>query len=310
MTTLNIFDIITEESIKEINNTANEIMELIKAKKFFLVSRIGCNKDQRIKASNDLFIIMDAFEKAENRYQTVGAENTADLDALKILIDKIVNLLKNVRSLTTYKIKDYSMDIKPKLCRALISKIEYAFIIGEIDNSTIKDIYATLNKDVPKKFAKEELNETGSLIFKEVKKAIADKADSIKAASIVHYTKMVELIEDGQEITSPSEFIIAGRKKISDMNTLRLCLFAKFKNEDFRDLIDQDFESLVSFASYKISEKSIESDTPNVDVLDIHVGGKGFDIIIDVNNKRLNARAIPVQGVFVRFHYRYIITSI
>lgn len=302
-----MINIISQENITAVNEVAVEILAFAKSKKFFITSKYS--KDERIKGSTPLFLITRAGLR-EDRFNSISSANEADKTEFLNLIEKLSNLLENNSHYLTYKLKDYSLDIKPKLCRELVSQLEDMFIFGEIEQSDIEDVYATLGKNVPKKFSQVELDSVGKEIYNSVSRAIQKESTDIKANTVTHYMDMVSRIDPEDKIITPIDFINVGRKKISDMNTLRLCLACKFENEKFRTLIDQEFSNLVWFASSKIADKCSNDDSDNVsvDVKDISIGGKGFDIIIDVNGKVLNARAIPVEGCYVRFHYRYIIS--
>ena len=299
--------LISQENITAVNKTAVEVLSFIKAKKIFIVGKY--NSDERIKGSTPLFRINRA-ASSDDRFNDISSANEEDTADFLSLIEKLSTLLENTSHFLTHKLKDYSLDVKPKLCRELISELEDMFIFGEIDFADIEDVYETLGKKIPKKFAKVELDTIGKKIHAVISREIKTESKDIKANTITHYMNMVNRIDPEDTITSPKEFVKTGRNKISDMNTLRLCLTCKFDNDKFRTLVDEEFTNLVLFASSKISDKCFiaEGEEINVEVQNISIGAKGFDIIINVNGKILNARAIPVEGCYVRFHYRYIIT--
>lgn len=301
-----MINIISKESLEKINQSALEILSFIKTNKIFITSKYS--SDERIKGSTPLFRIIRA-ASGDDRFNEISSSSEETTAVFLDIIKNLANLLENTSYFQTHKLKDYSLDIKPKLCRELISKLEDMFIFGEITDVDIKDVYETLGKQIPKKFAQTQLDEIGQKIYSAIRIDIEQKAEDIKAKTITHYMDMVNRIDPDDSINKPLDFVNIGKKKISDMNSLRLCLSCKFENDKFRELVDQEFSNMVIFAASRIADKCpTNNDDIFVDVKNIFIGGKGFDISIDVNGKALSARAIPVEGSYVRFHYRYIIT--
>jgi hypothetical protein len=296
--------IISKANIIKINATALEVMTLIKATKFFFTSEY--NADDRINASCEFFYLNDVIKGS--RGLSIITEKASDLKKLKSLITKLYALVGNQRKFTLAKIKDYAGDIKPKLCRELVSDLEDLYILGDINMADIEDVYAALNKPLPKKFAKTEMSSAAKIINSAISKAIREDAQRIRINSIAHYNKMVELIDPSGDFDTVSEFFFAGRKKISDMGTLRLCMACKFDNKRFMKLIDENFDACVNYAASKVAEYHREDSKPVVKVNSTKVGGKGFDVELSLNGRSMYVRAIPVEGYYVRFHYRYIIT--
>lgn len=298
--------IISVNNIKEINVVASEILLLIKARKFYFSGKY--NDDEKVKGSNS-FIELSRSINPEYKFKQLTCGNNEDATDLILLVNKLSELLTNKSKFMTFKLKDYSNDIKPKLCRELISELEDLYILGDIDRSDINEVYSTLGKLPPKKFTSNDLNKKGEDVYRAIWNAIQDNAQEIKTNSITHYVEMVNLIDPNDEMISQKEFLIAGRKKLSDLGTLRLCLACKFSSNLFIDLINTEFENLINAAANKITEHyQSDNETPDINIRRINLGGKGFDIIMSIDSKIINARAVPVNGCFVRFHYRYIIT--
>jgi hypothetical protein len=304
-----MFNIISSTNLENINFTANEILKLIKAKKFFFTSKYD-SEDIRVKASSSLIELSRSL-KEDNQFTKLTSSCENDISILNSLTTQLSNLLLNRMQFMTHKLKDYSLDIKIKLCRELVSELEDLFVFGDITRDDINHVYETLSKPVPKKFSGNDLKEDGKDIYRAIRSEIKDKAELIKANSIQHYIKMVNLIDPEDTITSKKEFFKMGRRKLSDFNTLRLCLAYKFNSDFFHKLINDEFDLLLTVASNQISHYNPSSnENPEIIVRKVKIGGKGFDILMTIDGNTINARAIPVQGDYVRFHYRYIITNV
>jgi hypothetical protein len=303
-----MINLISNENIANINTVASSILALLKAKKFFFTSEY--NDDSRIKASNSLLELSRAFSEDHiHRMNSVKASTNEERAELEALTATLCDLLENKMRYTCQKIKDYSGDIKPKLCRELVSYLEDMLIMGEINLSDIEDVYAAINKPVPKKYKKETLSVEGYEVYRAIRSAINDNAQEIKANSVEHYIDMVNRIDPNDDIDNKKAFLKACWKKLSDPTTIMLCMASKFSSEKFQDMINEAFDNLVLVAASKITDHYRgTNEKPLVDVRSIEIGGKGFDLVIRLDNQLINARAIPVEGYFVRFHYRYIIT--
>jgi hypothetical protein len=307
MTGINdMIKLISSDNIEQINTTASAILTLIKSVKFNYVMKYST--PYRVKASDSLLELSRAFSDIET-YSSVESENNADVEKLSSLVTTLSELLDGKSRYTCAKIKDYAGDIKPKLCRELISSLEDLFIVGKIDADDINEVYATLKKPVPKKFANKELSSQGKEVYLAIKAAIEDKAQDIKANSVQHYMDLVKIVDPDDSITDEQEFLKAFRRKISDMFALSLCFAYKFSNDKFQDRINDEFDRLLVNAAYNINSRCNGDNTnPTVVVKQVTLGAKGFDLLIQVDDLVLHARAIPVEGHFVRFHYRYIVT--
>ena len=283
-------------------------MALLKAKKFYFTSKF--NDDVRVKPTSSLLELHRAFSTHEHhRLEFVAAPTDECKAELETLTATLYNLLDSKSRNACQKTKDYSGDIKPKLCRELISELEDMFIMGDIHLADIEEVYATLNKPVPKKFKGETLTQEGIEVYSAIRRAIYDNAQEIKADSVKHYIDIVNRIDPEDEFTTKKDFLKACLAKLSDISTIRICMAYKFANTQFQEMINDAFDSLVLSAAYKITEHYRGTNKkPSVDVRSIELGGKGFDLVILLDDQLLNARAIPVEGHFVRFHYRYIIT--
>jgi hypothetical protein len=298
--------IISSDNLQQINSVSTELLNLIKKNKFFFIGTYS--ELVRIKGSDMLIEITRALAP-DYRFKSLETANENDLKALTILVNQLNELLLNKMKFTTCKLKDYTLDIKVKLCRELVSDLEDLFILGEINRSDIDDVYKTLSKPVPKKYSSNDLTDESRKIYTLIKSSIKDEAQEIKANSINHYAKMVDLIDPNYELITKKSFFLAGKKMISDIFSLRLCMFYKFDNDSFHKLINDEFDLLIKIAANNISNHcSTTNENSNIEVKDIRIGAKGFDIYITIDGQSLHARAIPVQGYFVRFHYRYIIT--
>ncbi len=297
--------IISEQNIQAINTLANTIIALLKAEKVFFSSEY--RSDERIKASHSLLEISRAYRK-DYRFAGIKTAEQKNADLLETHVNALAALLENKTQNMCHKLKDFSGDIKPKLCRELVSELEVLLITGEIDYADINEVYAALNKPLPKKFKGDVVTDENRSVYNAISKAIAQGSQDIKANSVQHYIDIVNRIDPNDEIDNKKAFVNACREKISDITTLMLTVACKFSSDKFQDMINDAFDNLVVAAACRITEKYRgESNTPVVDVRDIHIGGKGFDLKLTLDDQFINARAVPVDGYFVRFHYRYLV---
>jgi hypothetical protein len=297
--------LISKTNIEQINIISGEILALIKAKKFYFERKYS--GDVKLNAAASLLELYRAIQG--DRFNKLASTNPADVDQLILLVLALGDLLLNKNKFMTFRLKDYSAEIKPKLCRELVSDLEDLYIMANIDRADIDDVYLSMSKPTPKKYAANDLTTEGEEVYRAISRAIKDKAQTIKDNSITHYIAMVNLIDPNDEIKTSKEFITVGRRKISDMGALKLCLACKFKSDKFIDLINDDFENLINIAANKITDHCNNGNkSPAISVADVRLGAKGFDIAMHFDSKHINARAIPVNGHFIRFHYRYIIT--
>lgn len=302
-----MIDVIKDENINAINKTAKEILAFLKSNKVFFTSKY--DSDVRIKASTCMFEIFRTIDGSD-RFLSVTAEREGAISELKALIDNLNYLLENKRNFRLFKMKEYSLEtVKVKMCRELVSELEDMYVLNQIEREDINHVYATLGKPVPRKFSANDVLDENKAVYYAIRNAMKDRAEEIKTNSFNHYVKMTQRIDPNDEFNTPKEFIKAGRKSISDMISLRLCYAYKFENDKFHSLINDEFDMMVAVAANNVSTRYQGSNTnPEIKIHDLRVGGKGFDMRISIDNEYFNARAIPVEGVFVRFHYRYIIT--
>jgi hypothetical protein len=298
-----MLNLISDNNLSQINNIALDIIALVKSKKIFLSSKY--NDDLRIKASTTLLEITRSFNP---EYRCSFINQNEDSDALKSLVNSLSSLLENKTKFLTHKLKDYSLDIKVKICRELVSDLEDLYILGQINRTDIDHVYNSLNKPVPKKFSVNDLQDDSVKIYSVLRTEIKEQAQEIKANSIQHYIDMTNRIDPESLFNTPKEFYKAGSSKISDFNTLRLCIAYKFDNDKFYELINNEFDTLLTVAANQISSHCHNNQSDDINVKEVTLGAKGFDILMNVGEQRIYARAIPVNGYFVRFHYRYIIT--
>ena len=302
-----MINVISQQNINAINNSAKEIIAFLKSNKIFFTSEY--NGDTRIKASDCLFQISRTIY-GNDRFTTVTSENEQAVSELKTLIESLDSLIENKQKFRIFKIKDYSLDtVKVKLCRELVSELEDLYVLNQIDREDINFVYSTLGKSVPRKFSANDLLDESKDVYYSIRNAMKEKAEEIKTNSIQHYVEMTNRIDPNNEFNTPKEFLQMGRRNISDMNTLRICYVYKFQNDSFHSLINDEFDTMLAVAANNIAVKyKGDNKTPEITLHSLNVGGKGFDIQISLDNEHFNARAIPVEGYFVRFHYRYIIT--
>jgi hypothetical protein len=302
--------IISESNIEAINNAAGDLLNFLKAKKIFVVNLNGNRSDDRVKANTDYFILDRLLNNKESqRFQRIEAPCSEDFIQLNTLVDNLNQLVLNKRQFKLFKIKDYSTNvIIKKLCRELVSELEDLFILGEINQSDIESVYALLEKPLPKKFKFQEVAGQALQVFSAIKNEIRHEASDIKSKTIEHYKELVAKIDPDNSSSSIKEFANLAKRKLSDISALRLCIACKYDEDEFIKMVDVEFEQMLSIAASKIVDNSPFSEEPSISVNSVRVGGKGFDIHAKVNGKALFARAIPVDGYFVRFHYRYIIT--
>jgi len=301
-----MINVISQQNIENINLYAEKLFSLIKETKFYFTSEY--NADSKIKNSDSLLEIYRGLS-ADYRFYSITSDSPDALINLEKLVNRLSSLLDSKPNFMSRSVKDYCADIKPKLCRELITDLDYLLIAGEINRDDINDVYVTLNKPVPKKYTSGDLVKESLTIYTAISEAIKDKSLSIKANSILHYQEMVKKIAPLEENISKKEFIRIGKRQVSDISALRICVACKYSNDLFHDLINESFETLLNVASSKIYNHFPElTNESKVKVLDVKLGGKGFDLVVTVNSKTVTARAIPVEGYFVRFHYRYIIT--
>jgi hypothetical protein len=202
-------DIISKNNIDQINTVSTQLLSLLKEKKFFFVSENYAN--ERVKASCEFFMLIDVI--AGSRFKGLETECDNDLAKLKSLSDQLYKLLGYKRKFTLSKLKDYSGDIKPKLCRELIGDLEDLFILGDITMTDIKGVYDTLNKKLPKKYATQEMTSNAKVIYSAINSAIKEDAQRIRISSIAHYQNMVKLIDPNDTLNTVKSFFLAGRKK-------------------------------------------------------------------------------------------------
>lgn len=301
-----MINVISDSNINAINNTALDIVSFLKKNKLFFSSQY--DDDVRIKPSDCLFQITRTIDGSD-RFLTVTSENNENVAALKQLVDNLDNLLGNKQKFRIFKIKDYSLEtIKVKICRELVSQLEDLYILNEINQEDINLVYSILGKPVPKKFSANQMFDNSKEVFYAIRNAMTEQAEEIKANSIDYYVSMSNRIDPNNEFNTPQEFIKAGKRNISDMSTLRICYIYKFENDKFYSIINEEFDTMLAVAANNITMKYKKTNKPEVTVHSLTVGAKGFDLKISLDNEYFNARAIPVEGYFVRFHFRYIIT--
>jgi hypothetical protein len=95
---------------------------------------------------------------------------------------------------------------------------------------------------------------------------------------------------------------------VKDLNTAAMVAMYVYDNDRFLAMIEESYQYLVSFTSGRIAEHvRATNENPSIEVLSLSLGGKGFNVNLKVEGQYLEARAIPVEGAFVSFHYRYLV---
>lgn len=304
-----MLNIISNENIVKINETSKALIDLLKEEKFFIKTSFQDN-NIRIKGTSTLLEISRAIsDDINNRFTSLVSPSEESNDKIAFLVSELSKLVDNKPVNMCHKLKDLAGDIKPKLCRELVSSLEDMLIMGEITSADIDEVYEALNKPIPKKFNRLSLDDRAQEIYISIKRAIADKAEPIKARCVEHYAEMVKRIDPSNEIEDKALFVKECRKCVSDISTLALCVAYKFSNDDFFEMVSESFNSLVMSAASAIDDKITDKERAvDVKIESISVGGKGFDLTCQINDSSYHARAIPVEGPYVRFHYRYIVT--
>lgn len=119
-----MLNLISNNNLSEIKKNATQILALIKSKKFFISGSYSA--DVRVKASTTLLDISRAF-KTDYCFNSITSEE--NLNELQSLIESLSSLLEDKTKFMTHKLKDYSLEIKPKLCRELISDLEDFYVL-------------------------------------------------------------------------------------------------------------------------------------------------------------------------------------
>lgn len=288
-----MINLIKPESIESISQAAKDLMSHLKANK--IQACYG-----RATASSELY----QFEYWIARDLLKG--DAAAVDKLKELVSK----LSELAHFTLYKISDYSKPdvLIKKLSRDLVSSLENMYVLGEVSQSDIEQVYSNIGKPAPKKYKFFEVKGASKYVYSAISGEIRKESESIKLATISHYKELVARLDPENEAATPKDFLNLASAKLSDLDAIRICLAYKFQPDSFDKIIDDAFESSIAFAAVRIIDHCSASESPEVIIHNIHVGGKGFDVSLSVDGKQLHARAIPVEGCYVRFHYRYIIT--
>lgn len=289
---------------KIIHQAATDLLSHLKANKIYFVSY---DDRQRRALGGDELYSYDRALDTKRHYENIDAKANPELVRL---VTELKAALKH-RQFKAYKISDYTKPevLLKKMSRDIISELEDLYICGEATEADVKQVYKNIGKEPAKKFKFTELKGEYKKLYSEISLAIKDKASEIKLSTIEHYKRVANKIDPDREATTPKEFISRAYKaKVKDMFVVRLCVAYIFDNDKFSDLVNENFNSEVAFAAFRILEHSNNADANDVKVHRVTIGAKGFELAITVNGRTLNARAIPVEGYQVRFHYRYIIT--
>ena len=304
---MNVSKLLNPQNLESIKSTAIEMIAHCKANKMFLVDAHNPERKSRVLPSLELLMIQRSFNP--ERYEVINGDVHA-LIQLKILVDKMFEMLDFNTIMMCSTIKQFSKGAEKRITRETVPYIESAFILGEIDREFINNVYNVLGKAVPKKYTTYDLDTTPECfkIYTDIQVQITDKTQDIKVNTIQHYKAMVERIEDSSTKTTDTmkEFFNVAKYKIRDITAIKMCIACKFDHERFLELIDKDVENMVITAANRIiCHVNKDSD---VLIKEVTIGNKGFDVWFKSEGRNYNARAIPVNGYFVRFHYRYIIS--
>lgn len=298
--------IIQPKHIEKINKVAAELLSHLKANKAVIS---GNYREERIGATVELYRVTRLIG-GNGRYQTIEATTDAAFKELSKLVKSLVALLSKDGLYQTYKLKDYANPetLVTKISRDLVSELEELYILGEVNQKDIEQVYANINKPVALKFKFIKPEGATKKVFAAISKAIRADSQAIKNSTTEHYCELAKRIDPDSTTKTPKEFFKLALTKLSDISAVRLCVACKFNKGSFTKLINEEFDIMIAFASYRIVDHCRASDNPKIKVTSLKIGGKGFDVQIMVDDNHLNARAVPVEGCYVRFHYRYIIT--
>lgn len=287
-----ITNVVSPPNLVTIREAGQELLDFVKKNKVFTTSEF--RGDVRIKSSDCLLVVYRALNG--DRFDSITGDKTPIFAAL---VERLSSLLGDNTAMMTMNIGQYAKDITPRLARETVCHLDSLYVMGQIDINTISYIYECMNKPVPRKFDKVD---DSNIVYASLSVAIADESHKIKADMVVHYSDMVARVGD---IDNKKEF---AKKALTlmDMQTAAMCVAFRFDDERFMSHVNDAFDMMVRAASSKIADAAPEG--PDVVINSVKVGNKGFDVNATVNGKNLYARAIPVEGCFVRFHYRYIIS--
>lgn len=300
-----MINLIKPDNLQAINEAANAIVSHLKTNKIYFVRR---DSEYRALASQELYNFTRAIAK-EKFCDTLKGDDKA-LAELNELVSNLTALLGERRDFRVYKLSDYSKPdvLLKKMSRDIASYLADLYVMGEVTQADIEQVYANIGKPVAKKFKFISLKGESKKLYSLLSQEIRGESAEIKAATTKHYEAMVSKIDPSNSAQTPKEFLELAFKKLSDIDASRMCMALRFDEDKFQEMIEYSFEMNIAYAAIRIIEHCDISDSPSISVNSVKVGGKGFDVSVNVGGKTLNARAIPVEGFFVRFHYRYIIT--
>lgn len=304
---MNIVKLLSNENIETLSTLSTEVIQIIKKNKMYLKAASEFSIPRRVMQGESLIQLYRAFTINADFGRDVIEESEAS-NKVKVLIFKMAECLEGDNLFKYHTFKEFAKGAEVKLSRDCVPHLELAFINSEIDIEFIKNFYEVLGKPIPRKFAGSIVNLDPKFVklLADIKSKVTVESSDIKIRLMEHYKNMVIKIDPENEFKTRKEFIDEGKRKISNMYTLRLCLAYKFKNETFMNLVDEDFNMLINVAASRIIDHvSFDS---NVEILDLRIGNKGFDIKFETEKAIYRARAITAEGPFVRFHYRFIIT--
>lgn len=300
---MNIQKLLSTETHSRLAELSAEIIQLCKTNKIFITHNYS-EKDDRVRGVTQILEVMEAFGSKEHTF----FKEQEGVDSLKPLIHEMSELLENRRIFQFAKIKDFLKDQRKLFAREIVPHLELEFILTRVSLKEIKEIYSILDRKIPRKFLNDCINTNEQdLIFAQLKSGLADKSEHIKTATNEHYINTFKRIDPNNENYSEKTFVEVLKTKISDLSTIRMLFAYKFDRELYNKMIDESMDFAIITAAIKISsflpEKSQE-----IEIKETSVGSKGLDVLFEHNGIRRYARAIPVEGYFVSFHYRWIIT--
>ena len=212
--------------------------------------------------------------------------------------------------MTTFNLRDYTKfdKLKKKIYNTLISNIDDMYIRNDISFEEIKSLYDFVGKKIPNKFDNSiQLSRNESAIYDVLYNELKVHSEEMKERYYNHYHEMVDSIAPDY-IIDKNEFIKLAKQKINDINVIVNCVVCYFHPEEFYKLVESMFEYDLKFTAHRIYQKvkSVD-DELQIEIKDLKFDRKGLDVKLMVNNQPLHARAVVVHGVFVKFHYRYIV---
>ena len=303
---MNLNKLLSESNFSSLKLVSTKLFNFLKSNKIMMVSTTDSEYKYRINPSIDLLDIQRSLEKARN-YQFVQCDELLMIE-LKSLVKEMCEMLEDRSSLMCSTIKQYSLGAEKRICRECISYLENSYILGEIEFSLIEKVYSIIDKPLPKKFASLNMECTpeNMKVYASIQQQMDEQTVELRTNTIQHYKKMVDFIDSIEETKNIESFMKVARTKLSDISAIRMCIDYKFNYERFLSFVSTEVDNMIITSANRIvNHIGAENE---ILIKETTLGNKGFDVWFKSESRNYNARAIPVNGTFVRFHYRYIIS--